>query len=58
MARHRKKWSCVKKQMEGNPGNKDFFEWVVANQNNLLRDYHKYIEEAETYLKELQSSKK
>ena len=35
--------------MEGNPGKKEFFDWVVANQNNLLRDYHKYIEEAETY---------
>jgi len=58
MARHHKRWTCVKKQMEGKPGKKEFFEWVVANQNNLLRDYHKYIEEAETYLKELQSNKK
>ena len=58
MARHHKRWTCVKKQMEGKPGKKEFFEWVVANKNNLLRDYHKYIEEAETYLNELQSNKK
>ena len=50
MARHQKRWSCIKKQMDGNPGKKEFYEWIVANQNNLLRDYHKYIKEAETYL--------
>ena len=39
--------------MEGKPGKKEFYEWILANQNNLLRDYHKCIGEAETYLKEL-----
>ena len=51
MARHQKRWVCVKTQMEGKPGKKEFYEWVLANQNNLLRDYHKFIEEAEAYLK-------
>ena len=50
IARHQKRWSCVKKQMDGNPGKKEFYEWIVANRDNLLRDYHKYIKETKTYL--------
>ncbi len=49
-SRHLKRWPCVKSQMEGNPGKKEFFEWVLENKDNLLRDYKKYITEAEEYL--------
>ena len=49
-SRHLKRWPCVKSQMAGNPGKKEFFEWVLENRNNLIRDYQKYISKAEEYL--------
>ena len=49
-SRHLKRWPCIKSQMEGNPGKKEFFEWVLENRNNLIRDYQKYISKAEEYL--------
>ena len=57
MSRHQKRWVCVKTQMEGKPGQKEFYEWILANRNNLLRDYHKCLGDAEAYLKELQTNK-
>ena len=48
-SRHQKRWPCVKSQMEGSPGKKEFFEWILENRDNILRDYQKYISQAEEY---------
>ena len=50
MSRHLKRWSCVKTSMPGEPGKKEFYEWVLANKLTNLKDYNKYIKEAEEYL--------
>ena len=50
MSRHQKRWSCVKKLMDGNPGKKEFYQWIVDNEGTILREYKKYINEAKTYL--------
>ena len=52
-SRHQKRWTCIRKTMAGNPGKKDFYEWLVANEHNpeLLKDYRKSIPDAKKYLK-------
>ena len=52
-SRHQKKWTCVKSTMSGNPGKKEYCEWLVANEHNpdLLKNYLKSIPEAKRYLK-------
>jgi len=50
MARHKKRWSCFKTTMPGEPGRKEFYEWVLKNQHGGLKDYVKHIKEAEEYL--------
>ena len=50
MGRHLKRWSCVKTSMPGEPGKKEFYEWVLENQHTNLKDYNKYIKDAEEYL--------
>ena len=49
MSRHMKRWPCVKAGMEGNPGRKEFYEWILNNKDNLLKDYEKHIKNAEAY---------
>ena len=49
MSRHMKRWPCVKAGMEGNPGRKEFYEWILNNKDNLLKDYEKHIKDAEAY---------
>ena len=38
MGRHLKRWSCVKTSMPGEPGKKEFYEWVLENQHTNLKD--------------------
>ena len=58
-SRHQKRWTCVKSTMPGNPGNKERYEWLVANEHNpeLLKDYRKTIPYAKEYLKALDDVK-
>ena len=50
MSRHKKRWTCVKKTLSGQPGKKEFYEFVLANQVGGLKDYDKYVEDTKIFL--------
>lgn len=50
MPNHQKTWSCVKTTMEGEPGKKEFYEWILVNKNSLLTIYKVHITEAQKFL--------
>jgi hypothetical protein len=37
--------------MDGNPGEKEKYKWILDNRDNLLSDYRKLIPKAEEYFK-------
>ena len=37
LVRHKKRWCCVKTTIPGEPGRKEFYEWVLNNQHNGLK---------------------
>jgi hypothetical protein len=51
MNRHIKRWNHVKNTMDGNPVEKEKYQLILDNRDNLLSDYRKLIPKAEEYFK-------
>ena len=52
VTRHRKRWSCVKEGMDGNPGLKEKYQWILENKDDLLNEFKKLIPKAEEYFRD------
>ena len=52
ITRHRKRWSCVKEGMDGNPGLKEKYQWILENKDDLLNEFKKLIPKAEEYFRD------